>query len=135
MSEAADKLRSDSHPVTQWAMQASLSSSDIDCVTTVMLKILDGKCKMFAEEKKAIAIIYDVTRHLPGNLLGKDIHDLIERACHSKDEGMILEIYEQRLYAETMIGRPTMKAFKAMLREQGIIGLEQGVPNQGFRSS
>lgn len=122
MSESADILRLQDHPVTLWAMQTSLSPGDIDCVTTVMLKILDGKCKMFAEEKEAIAILYEFTKHLPGDLLRENIHQLIERARDTKDEGMVLEIYEQRLYAETMIGRPTMKAFKAMLRQHGIIG-------------
>jgi hypothetical protein len=30
-------------------------------------------------------------------------------------------IYEQRLLAETMISRPVMKGFKAMIREQGLL--------------
>jgi hypothetical protein len=29
-------------------------------------------------------------------------------------------IYEQRLLAETMLSRPVMKGFKAMIREQGL---------------
>jgi hypothetical protein len=35
---------------------------------------------------------------------------------------MKMRVYEQRLYAEIMIGRPTMKAFKAMLCAEGLIG-------------
>lgn len=115
--------------IRRWARRTRLSQMDLDCITTIMLKILDGKCKMFTEEKRAIEILYEVSRNLSGMLLGDKIHLLIERASHSKNEGMALEIYEQRLYAETMIGRPTMKKFKAMLREQGIIG--KGVIDKG----
>ena len=35
-----------------------LSASDVDCATTVMLKILDGKCKMAEQEKHIMAWLY-----------------------------------------------------------------------------
>jgi len=110
------------HPAALWTQCTELSASDVDCITTIMLKILDGKCKMFPQEKEVITIIYDVTKHQQGNILGEDIHTLIRQARLSMSEDLVEKIYEQRLYAETMVSRPVMKAFKAMLRKNGIIG-------------
>jgi len=111
--------------IESWAEMASLSPVELDCVTAVMLKILDGKCKMSAGEKAVMARIYAVTKFRPGKLLGDDIHRLIVEAAGDESEAMKMRVYEQRLYAETMIGRPTMKSFKAMLRSEGVIGVER----------
>ena len=110
------------HPAAQWAQNIELEPIEVDCVTTIMLKILDGKCKMFPQEKHVIGIVYDVIKHKSGIFLGEDIHLLIRTARLGMDEEMVENIYEQRLYAETMISRPVMKAFKAMLRKNNIIG-------------
>jgi hypothetical protein len=87
-----------------------------------MLKILDGKCKMTTGEKQVMAVIYDVVKHKPGKLLDPGVHQLIASVCIESSEQLIEEIYEQRLYAEQMISRPVMKAYKAMLRQEGILG-------------
>jgi len=108
--------------VEAWAEAATLSPVELDCITAVMLKILDGKCKMMPEEKVVMARIYAVTKGRPGSLLGENIHRLIAEAAGDGSEVMKMRVYEQRLYAETMIGRSTMKAFKAMLRSEGLIG-------------
>lgn len=110
------------HPAALWAQRTELKPIEIDCVTTIMLKILDGKCKMFPEEKRVIELVYDVTKHKSGIFLGADIHYLIRIARLGMDEEMVEKIYEQRLYAETMISRPVMKTFKTMLRKNGVIG-------------
>jgi hypothetical protein len=39
--------------VRQWVLEHPLSPAHVDCATAVMLKILDGKCKMDAEEKSS----------------------------------------------------------------------------------
>lgn len=104
-----------------WAQQHLHDPVHIDCTTAVMLKILDGKCKMDSREKAAIAVMYDVVKNRPGKLLDNSHHQLIEQARRQMDEELVMQIYEQRLYAETMISRPVMKAYKAMLREQGIL--------------
>ena len=93
----------------------------VDCITTVMLKILDGKCKMLPEEKLLMADLYDQIKHLNVTLLPADIHQLILQAREGMDEKMVEIIYEQRLYAEQAITRPTMKAFKARLREEDVL--------------
>jgi hypothetical protein len=105
-----------------WARNWNAEPIHVDCTTTVMLKILDGKCKMNSEEKQVIAVIYDVIKHLPGKLLDDSVHQLIAEARLKPDEKILEEVYEQRLYAEQMISRPIMKAYKAMLRKEGILG-------------
>jgi hypothetical protein len=110
------------HPAALWAENTKLEPLEIDCITTIMLKILDGKCKMFPEEKEVISYIYDITKHQTGSVLNAEIHQLIHIAQNNMDEEMVKKIYEQRLYAETMISRPIMKAFKAKLRKNNIIG-------------
>jgi len=110
-----------SHSATAWAEAHLHEPIHIDCTTTVMLKILDGKCKMDHQEKDTIALMYDVVKHRPGKLLDEPHHQLIDKARQGMDNEMVLQVYEQRLYAETMITRPVMKAYKAMLRSEGLI--------------
>ena len=110
------------HPAALWAQNNSLTPIEIDCVTAIMLKILDGKCKMYPEEKYVMTLFYDVTKHQAGISLGKDIHQLIRLARLGINEELKEKVYEQRLYAETVISRPVMKTFKAKLRKNGIIG-------------
>ena len=86
-----------------------------------MLKILDGKCKMAAGEKVVMAALYEQVKTHPGFNLGDDIHHLIARAHNHADEAMKIFIYEKRVLAETMITRPVMKGFKAMIRQQGLL--------------
>lgn len=110
------------HPAALWAQNNTLEPIEIDCVTTIMLKILDGKCKMFPQEKEAMTIFYDVTKHRTGINLGDDIHQLIRLARLGINDELREKVYEQRMYAETMISRPVMKTFKAKLRSHNIIG-------------
>lgn len=105
-----------------WLEANPLEPIHIDCTTTVMLKILDGKCKMNSDEKVVMAALYDAVKHKPGELLGRDIHELISAAAARSDDDILELVYEQRLYAEQMIARPVMKAYKAMLRQQGLFG-------------
>ena len=109
-----------------WALQNLRDPTHIDCVTTVMLKILDGKCKMGEPEKAVMTVLYDLVKDRPGRLLGPDVHELITTARSCGEESMVMVVYEQRLLAETMISRPVMKAFKALLRRQGILGSQEG---------
>jgi len=109
------------HPAARWAEQHLTNPEHIDCTTTVMLKILDGKCKMNETDKTVVPVLYDVVKTRPGKLFGDDYHALIEQARQGMDDAMVMHIYEKRLLAETMLSRPVMKAYKAWLREQGIL--------------
>lgn len=106
--------------VSLWVKTHPLNPIHVDCAITVMLKILDGKCKMNAEEKTVMALLYEQVKHEPNQLLGADIHALIADSRHSLNEENKMVIYEQRLLAETMISRPIMKGFKTLIREQGL---------------
>jgi len=104
-----------------WAATATLLPTEIDCVTAVMLKILDGKCKMAADEKDIMERLYDSCTGREGLVLGKDYHDLVRAARADRGEPMRARVYEQRVLAETMISRPVMKVFKARLRREGVL--------------
>jgi hypothetical protein len=106
--------------VASWVQTHALTASDIDCITTVMLKILDGKCKMGSVEKLVMAHLYDAVQHRDGERFGGEYHRLIAGARSAPDEELKNHIYEKRVLAETVLSRPVMKAFKAMIRAQGL---------------
>ena len=113
--------------VRDWVQAHPLSPGDVDCVTAVMLKILDGKCKMGAVDKLVMAALYDAVKSRPGLRFGDEFHALIASARESADETLKDFIYEKRVLAETAISRPVMKAFKAMIRQQGLFA---GMPSE-----
>lgn len=107
--------------VARWVREHALSPLQVDCATAVMLKILDGKCRMRPTEKVVMALLYDAVRTQPGERLDAAVHDLIREARTQLDEAMKERVYEQRVLAETVISRPAMKGFKAMIREHGLL--------------
>ena len=106
--------------VKYWVQTHPLSPIHVDCAPTVMLKILDGKCKMNTEEKVVMELLYEQVKHYPTHLLSDDIHKLIADSRDHLDDATRMIIYEYRLLVETMLSRPVMKSFKAMIREQGL---------------
>ncbi len=109
--------------IATWASKNIVDPLDIDCVITLMLKILDGKCKMSDADQQVGVLLYAAVGQRPVSRLdATSCHALIEEAQSHGDEGLKMRIYEQRLLAETMLSRPVMKAFKARLREAGILG-------------
>ena len=107
---------SEKHPAAEWAELQVFNTTDVDCTITVVLKILDGKCKMLAGEKAAIMEIYDVVRNFPGLLFNNETHTTIDSARIKPDRVVIYKIHELRVYAESKIPKPIMKKYKAMLR-------------------
>jgi hypothetical protein len=93
----------------------------VDCATAVMLKVLDGKCKMGAAEKIVMELLYDAVKGRPGERLDPAVHALIAAARREPGEALKMAVYEQRLLAETAISRPVMKGFKAMIRQEGLL--------------
>ena len=59
-------MSADTDHVAAWVAAHALTPSDIDCATAVMLKILDGKCKMSEVDKLVMAALYDAVRDRPG---------------------------------------------------------------------
>lgn len=121
--------------VARWVRAHPLSPAHVDCATAVMLKILDGKCKMAGDEKGVMALLYDAVKGQSGVHLGAAAHALIAQACHDDDPALLELIYEKRVLAETMISRPVMKAFKAMLREQGLFATLSEAETEDDQSS
>jgi hypothetical protein len=112
--------------VAEWVATHPLNPQHVDCAVAVMLKILDGKCKMRRGEMQVMALLYDVVKQQPGLRLDPSMHSLIATARAAADDALRNQIYELRVLAETTISRPVMKAFKAMIREQGLFaGLEE----------
>jgi hypothetical protein len=105
-------------------MDTTLDPAHLDCVTAVMLKILDGKCRMGGAEKSALTAVYDVVRDRPGQTLGTHVHVLIalarrgqETTSHAFVPAEIRDpIHALRIEAESRIPKPVMKGFKQWLR-------------------
>ncbi|MEM8571744.1 MAG: hypothetical protein AAGG56_12685 [Pseudomonadota bacterium] len=103
---------------------AMLGPNQVDCAIAVMLKILDGKCKMPPQEARIMTAVYDAVKRLPAQHLGRAEHKMIAKARAEADPRFRAEIYEARVLAETRISRPVMKAFKAGLRRDGVLPLK-----------
>ena len=105
------------HPAAVWAQNAHLNTLQIDCVTAVVLKILDNKCKMNLEEQLAMLAIYRELGTRQGGLFDEGVHRTIEHALRVSDIRISRQIHDYRLYAERAIPKPIMKYFKQYLRE------------------
>jgi hypothetical protein len=101
---------------TQWAHDTAFETIQLDCIATIMLKILDGKCKMDETAKTALAAVYDAVRTQPGHLLGDEVHALIAQARRGADPALAEAVHAWRVRAESLIPKPAMKAFKQELR-------------------
>lgn len=51
--------------VQDWVQAHPMQPIHVDCATTVMLKILDGKCKMRENEKRVMTLLYDAFKSFP----------------------------------------------------------------------
>ena len=111
------------HPAAEWALGTHFSTVHVDCTITVVLKILDNKCKMLPGEKDAVLEIYDVVKLLPGELFIQKDYQVIEKARRSDtaSDEVLDKIHELRVYAEACIPKPVMKSYKAILRD-GLFG-------------
>lgn len=115
--------------IAAWAASNIVDPLEIDCILALMLKILDGKCKMNDADRGAAILLYDTVGQRQGcRLDAAACHELIAEARRQSDDDLKMHIYEQRLLAETMLSRPVMKAFKARLREAGILHRESEEP-------
>ncbi|MGV6818638.1 MAG: hypothetical protein ACWA44_15390 [Thiotrichales bacterium] len=106
--------------VAKWVDLNPFTPEQVDCATAVMLKILDGKCKMSPEEKRVMQVLYDAVKQYPGKRFGKEIHELISSSAGVYNEAQRMNIHEKRVFAESTIPRPEMKSFKGMIRKSGL---------------
>ena len=116
-AEQLQVLLDSPHPAAVWAAQAPLDPLQIDCVTAVMLKILDKKCKMNPEEQVAVMAIYHEVKGRPSPLFDDSIHAAIHNAMNARLGDSAERIHQLRVQAEGMIPKPVMKHFKRYLKE------------------
>lgn len=113
--------RGDTHPAAAWARHSTFEPLQRDCVTAIMLKILDAICKMGEAEKTALAAVYDVIKDRAGQSLGAPVHALIAAArlaasSRAPDAELAERVHAWRVRAESLIPKPVMKDFKQLLR-------------------
>lgn len=103
-----------------WAEQQVLEPIERDCVTAVVLKILDRKCRMSVGEQEAMLALFDVLKHRPGGLFSAEVYHCVEQALEEREllPATAEWIHLFRLEAEAKIPKPVMKSFKARLREE-----------------
>lgn len=109
------------HPAAEWAIEAGFNPEQVDCTTTVVLKILDNKCKMLPGEMAAVLAIYDALRNRPAPLLGSAVHEAIHAARFQPTVQAREIIHQLRVQAEAAIPKLVMKRYKAFLRD-GLFG-------------
>ena len=109
------------HPAALWARQHCFTPQQHDCTTAVVLKILDGKCKMLPGEKEAVIAVYHATARQSGERFGAEVHRLIGLALQQEKRQLAEPIHQLRLMAESLIPKPEMKQYKAVLRH-GLFG-------------
>lgn len=96
----------------------SLTQFDKDCAITVALKVTDKTCKMSEEQKALFFKLYLELGACSSEIFDAAmIHELIAKAQDNLDE-YIDDVGDERERAMEIIGRPKMKAFKAMVRER-----------------
>ena len=109
------------NPAAQWALEVGFNPEQVDCTTTVVLKILDNKCKMLPGEKAAVMAIYDAVRQRPAPLFDNAVHDAISAARQQPTTSVLATIHQLRVHAEDVVPKPVMKSYKAFLRD-GLFG-------------
>ena len=107
----------DIRAIAQWAAEQPFTQQQVDCTTSVVLKILDGKCKMLLDAQRAVMGIYDEVKSRQGDMLGDTVHQAIAEARGYPSEESAEKIHRLRLFAEASIPKPVMKRYKAVLAE------------------
>ncbi|MCU7845113.1 MAG: hypothetical protein KZQ93_14885 [Candidatus Thiodiazotropha sp. (ex Monitilora ramsayi)] len=105
------------HPAALWAQTAPLDPLQVDCVTAVMLRILDNKCELAPEEQMALMAVYSVVRERKGLFFDTSIHREIDEALHAAGTVSVDRIHELRLFTEEAIPKPVLKHFKRYLHD------------------
>ncbi len=90
---------------------------------------------MAEDEKVVMELLYDAVKGKSGVNLGAAAHALIAQARGRDDAALREVIYEKRVLAETMISRPVMKGFKAMIRERGLLAMQTEAKTEDDQSS
>jgi len=88
------------------------------CAITVALKITDDTCKMDEYEKSIFMALYDAMEDKKSDYFDDTVFELIEKCRKTPSVQTYAKIKKLRQNAMEMITQPTMKAFKASVREK-----------------
>ena len=105
----------DTQSILEWCEHSSFSAVQLDCLTSLMLKILDDKCQMDEMHQDVIKAMYSITGERVGVLFDPNIHLFIQQVLQESTPVYDLHIHELRLYAESAISQQEMKSFKQFL--------------------
>jgi hypothetical protein len=117
LAEESIALLDAPHPAAAWAEEITLDPLQVDCVTTIVLSILDNRCELGLEEQIALMAVYSVVKQRNGVVLDRAVHRSIERAQALRDQQTTREIRELRLHAERVVPCQIMNHFKRLLHE------------------
>ena len=95
-----------------WAGQQRFDAQTLDCLTAVMLKILDEKCQMNSETQQLFIDIYRAVQKKDSLIFDLAIHPFIEQVLDAPDALALRHVHELRMFAESAIDKAVMKAFK-----------------------
>ena len=103
-----------------WAKEHSFSEEACKYAMILELKILDKKCQMSDEDQKLFQIVYAGMRHQGFTPFNEEIFETLQQVSYEKP--ILLEpfksaIHSYRKACEKEMNRPTMKAYKAMVRQ------------------
>jgi hypothetical protein len=101
--------------ISDWAASNNFNLQQVDCLIALMLKILDGKCKMDADTQTSVQLIYQQAHRHRSHLFDERIHGFIANVCHEPAPLSLRQVHELRRYAEDVIPRTVMKGFKQYL--------------------
>jgi len=101
--------------ISDWAGSNDFNLQQVDCLIALMLKILDGKCKMDADTQAIVQLIYQQAHRNRSHLFDERIHGFIDRAFEQPDLLVLRHVHALRRYAEDVIPRTVMKGFKQYL--------------------
>lgn len=105
----------DQDEIVAWAAEYDFNLSQVDCLITIMLKILDGKCKMDQQIQLNVWLVYQQAHQGRSRVFDPAIHGLIADMYQQPDPLSRKHIHELRCFAETEIPKTTMKGFKQWL--------------------
>lgn len=104
-----------------WAKERNFNDMEFDYATILALKILDSKCKMSEEDQIIFMRVYDGMEAKDSNPFQLEMHQVIKDArtasSSAAKETMKVFVHQLRIEAEESMHRPTMKAYKAMVRQ------------------
>lgn len=115
VSALAINFEPDLVEIVDWASNTDFNLQQVDCLVAIMLKILDGKCKMDPATQLAVRSVYLNAHRQRSHLFDTAIHDFIASCFSAPDPLSFKHVHELRVFAESAIHKSVMKGFKQWL--------------------